>query len=248
MRTCTDSPHTRILRALTRSQRLAESAFALAILVAGSAGAIGLTVDNSSFETGAPGAYSTSPPTFYPALGWTFGCSNPAACGESGIVSIAFAPNGSQAGYTSNGGVPMQNAFIAQEIAPIVPGAEYNLSVMVGHAPGKNLNSYQLALGYNATPHDRTTNVQFHTVLFNAPGDIPAESAFILASITGIAPAASAGGWLTISFASGSYVLWDQASVAPVPLPAALPLFATILAGGGLIAWRRKQKAAKLAA
>ena len=32
------------------------------------------------------------------------------------------------------------------------------------------------------------------------------------------------------------------------PLPAALPLFATILAGGGLIAWRRKRKATKLAA
>ena len=34
----------------------------------------------------------------------------------------------------------------------------------------------------------------------------------------------------------------------PVPLPAALPLFATVLAGGGLIAWRRKRKAANLAA
>lgn len=28
----------------------------------------------------------------------------------------------------------------------------------------------------------------------------------------------------------------------PVPLPAALPLFATILAGGGLIAWRRNRR------
>lgn len=39
----------------------------------------------------------------------------------------------------------------------------------------------------------------------------------------------------------GTYSIGD---VAPVPVPAALPLFATILAGGGLIAWRRKRKAA----
>lgn len=36
--------------------------------------------------------------------------------------------------------------------------------------------------------------------------------------------------------------------VSPVPLPAALPLFASILAGSGLIAWRRKRKPATLAA
>jgi hypothetical protein len=34
----------------------------------------------------------------------------------------------------------------------------------------------------------------------------------------------------------------------PVPLPAALPLFASILAGGGFVAWRRKRKAANGAA
>ena len=32
------------------------------------------------------------------------------------------------------------------------------------------------------------------------------------------------------------------------PLPAALPLFGTILAGSGLVAWRRKRKAEKIAA
>ena len=36
--------------------------------------------------------------------------------------------------------------------------------------------------------------------------------------------------------------------VSEVPIPAALPLFASVLAGGGLVAWRRKRKAAKVAA
>ena len=43
---------------------------------------------------------------------------------------------------------------------------------------------------------------------------------------------------------SGSLAL---TAVNAVPLPAALPLFATVLAGGGLIAWRRKRKAATAA-
>jgi hypothetical protein len=39
-----------------------------------------------------------------------------------------------------------------------------------------------------------------------------------------------------------------QISPLETPLPAALPLFATILAGGCVIAWRRKRRAAKVAA
>jgi len=47
---------------------------------------------------------------------------------------------------------------------------------------------------------------------------------------------------------SGRYVILDGRTdaVSPVPVPAALPLFATVLAGGGLIAWRRKRKTAKM--
>jgi hypothetical protein len=36
--------------------------------------------------------------------------------------------------------------------------------------------------------------------------------------------------------------------VTPVPLPAALPLFATVLGGGALVAWRRRRKQLRAAA
>lgn len=45
----------------------------------------------------------------------------------------------------------------------------------------------------------------------------------------------------------GGQFWYTPPSVNAVPVPAALPLFASFLAGGGLIAWRRKRKAAKLA-
>ena len=42
--------------------------------------------------------------------------------------------------------------------------------------------------------------------------------------------------------AVNDYTIRISVSSSEVPIPAALPLFATILAGGGLVAWRRKRK------
>lgn len=52
------------------------------------------------------------------------------------------------------------------------------------------------------------------------------------------------GGYLFLS----SFAAVGHLELTPTPLPAALPLFATVLAGGGLLAWRRKRKAEKVAA
>jgi hypothetical protein len=82
---------------------------------------------------------------------------------------------------------------------------------------------------------------------------------------TGAAQAARSSILLAVMLGEGSPHMWplrehraqivvernDSFSPPPganeVPLPAALPLFATVLAGGGLVAWRRERKAAKLA-
>jgi hypothetical protein len=45
----------------------------------------------------------------------------------------------------------------------------------------------------------------------------------------------------------GRLEVFTIAEVGNVPVPAALPLFATVLAGGGLVAWRRKRNTAKVA-
>jgi hypothetical protein len=78
----------------------------------------------------------------------------------------------------------------------------------------------------------------------NCPGDLLPTSAAM--------PTNSA--LTSVSIGPGTYDLWYaavnglpeilQASSTAVPLPAALPLFASGLVGLGLLGWRRKRKAA----
>jgi len=202
-----------------------------------------LTVLDASFESLPPGAYS--PPASNFVAPWLFGCGL-GTCGEAGILALSTAPDGAQVGYTSSAGVAGHLGSIAQDVAAIIPGATYTFSILVGQSTTEaSLTGYRLVLGYDVTPNDPSTNVQFANVLFTAPGDIPAEGDFLLATITAVAPN-NATGDVTIAFGSGSFAMWDEASlaVATTPLPAALPLFAGGLGLIGLLARRRKQKLA----
>ena len=59
------------------------------------------------------------------------------------------------------------------------------------------------------------------------------------------APDVDAGGDLvTIILPSSTSTFWANPTLAPVPLPAALPLFGSALAMLGIFGWRRKRRAA----
>ena len=82
---------------------------------------------------------------------------------------------------------------------------------------------------------------QFNSLPANANVNIISFSPFDFQFISGF----SGGVWCAAVSCSGDFGVNGQWSVAPaVPLPAALPLFATGLCALGVLGWRRKRRAA----
>ena len=211
--------------------------------VAGNASADSLII-NGSFEQGSfiggsfgwPLAQQIIGPDSTTLPGWTV--TGEVAWFASGFSGIAVS-NGTYAldltGFcdlscgTPYGGV--------QQTVLTTPGTTYTLSFLAGNYP------------YNTSQPTMVVNIEGNPYSFTLPSTTSASGVWDSETITFIATTAST----LISFtgsggAEGStyYLGLDNVSLSdplsPVPLPSALPLFATGLAGLGLLGWRRKKK------
>lgn len=110
-----------------------------------------------------------------------------------------------------------------------------------GNCNGSSGPSFSVALPFtilSETPNILTMTLQAVANTFVDPTAPDSSSAFIDPIIT-IDPSFARIDEFRLAFSAGV-----GNSPIETPLPAALPLFATVLAGGGLIAWRRKRRAA----
>ena len=211
--------------------------------VAGNASAASL-ITNGSFEQGSfiggsfgwPLAQQIIGPDLTTLPGWTV--TGEVAWFASGFSGIAVS-NGTYAldltGFcdlscgTPYGGV--------QQTVLTTPGTTYTLSFLAGNYP------------YNTSQPTMVVNIEGNPYSFTLSSTTSASGVWDSETITFIATTAST----LISFTGsggaegGTYYLGlDNVSLSdplsPVPLPSALPLFATGLAGLGLLGWRRKKK------
>jgi hypothetical protein len=124
-------------------------------------------------------------------------------------------------------------------------GVEYPAGSISGYAESIDLSDTQIEVGIPVA-------VSFTPVTFNGFVITDLSGVFLSASyVSGVLPASIsiAGNQLFLNYqgvstsAAGNTIIDVTTNgVAATPLPAALPLFATGLAGLGLLGWRRKRK------
>jgi len=214
-------------------------AFVSCCLVVGQARAVPLT--NAGFETGDTTGWTTSGNVLVLGL-----------CAQS---FIGCAPNGGSFFALLDGG----NASLIQTVPNLAAGA-YSFGAYVSFAtnnPVANFDQGQISLTVQIAGGSSAT-VGFDPNALNGQFTIPANNGFsltpwFLLQGTLIFAGSPADLLLNINvqdFSTGGLSLVvDNAFINnTVPLPAALPLFATGLGALGLFGWRRKKKAAALAA
>jgi hypothetical protein len=193
-----------------------------------------LTLQTNGVETGnvtpvnvangdaVSGANKSTTPTIS-TLGWTSGAQ----------VGIGFNADQSNTGITMqslvltifNGTIPVGSFSLSSALAPLTFTAA-DLALEPGN--GSSVFDFGLTAAEQA---------QFNAILLQ-----PGSSGFFagLSSQLGC-PAGAPAGCLVSNDGPDSFIGFAQSGV--VPLPTALPLFATGLAGLGLLGWRRRGKA-----
>jgi hypothetical protein len=215
--------------------------------VAGNASAASLII-NGSFEQGS----FTGGSFGYPLAQQIIGPDSTTLPGWTVTGELAWIASG-QAGITvSNGtyaldltgfcdlscGTPYGGV---QQTVLTTPGTTYTLSFLAGNYP------------FNTLQPTIVVNIGGNPYSFTLPSTTSASGVWDSETITFIATTASTlisftGVYSVGAEGSTNYLGLDNVSLSdppsPVPLPAALPLFATGLVGLGLLGWRRKKKAA----
>ena len=205
---------------------------------------------NGSFETTVPAVAAGGFNTYFVGdtglTGWTV--TGPTGTGVS-AVSGTFSQNGvtfnAQAGslwLDLTGNNSNSTEGVAQSVATTI-GDVYRISFWVGNTSGGSIfgTTSTVNVSVNGGPSAPFTNSQA-----NATGltwqqftlDFTASTAMTLINFANGDPGGDNSNGLD------NVTLTDRGpSTSPVPLPGALPLFATGLSALGLLGWRRKRKA-----
>lgn len=168
---------------------------------------------------------------------------------------------------TVSRGAPISGSFVFE--SELIPGVATNF-VNVPFSTFADIGQIPTATAFNigigslsfdlGDSVDTTASIQYRKGKFNGfayTSQFNFQGSEYLFSIQGLVFSVALLSNPASPFISG-FINGDLSNLSPfspgagangeVPLPAALPLFGTILAGGGLAAWRRKRKAAKAAA